>query len=58
MLLRYFEKVRGRGARDFCITGDFNVELGLMCIDEKDNEDNRSAICEIQQRSGDQQRRC
>ena len=28
-----------RGARDFCITGDLNVELGLMCTDENDNEE-------------------
>ena len=25
--------------RDFFFTDDFNVELGLMCIDEKDNEE-------------------
>ena len=30
---------RKGGARDFCITGDFNVELGLMCTDENDEEE-------------------
>ena len=30
---------RKDGARDSCITGDFNVELGLMCADENDNEE-------------------
>ena len=30
---------RKGGARDFNITGDFNVELGLTCIDEKGNEE-------------------
>ena len=29
---------RGR-AKDFCITSDLNVELGLMCTDEKDIEE-------------------
>ena len=27
------------GARDFYITGDFNVELGLMCTVENDEEE-------------------
>ena len=27
------------GARDFYITGDFNVELGLLCTDENDEEE-------------------
>ena len=27
------------GARDFFFTGDINVELELMCTDEKNNEE-------------------
>ena len=30
---------RKAGARDFYITGDFNVEPGLMCTDVNDNEE-------------------
>ena len=30
---------RKGGARDFYITGHVNVELGLMCTDENDNEE-------------------
>ena len=30
---------RRGGAKDFYSTGDFNVELGLMCTDEKDEEE-------------------
>ena len=30
---------RRSGAKDFYITGDLNVELGLMCTDEKDIEE-------------------
>ena len=30
---------RRGGARDFYITGDLNVELGMMCRDEKDIEE-------------------
>ena len=29
---------RKGGIRDFCVTSDFNVELGLMCRDEDHNE--------------------
>ena len=32
-------KGREGGARDFHITGDSNVELGLMCTDESDEEE-------------------
>ena len=32
------ERRRG-GAKDFCTTGDLNVELGLMCTDENDIEE-------------------
>ena len=34
-----FSANRKGGARDFYITGDFNVELGLMCTDENDEEE-------------------
>ena len=30
---------RRGGARDFHITGDLNLELGMMCADEKDIEE-------------------
>ena len=30
---------RRGGAREFYITGDFNVELGFLCTDEDDNEE-------------------
>ena len=30
---------RRAGAKDFCITGDFNVEPGLPCTDEDDNDE-------------------
>ena len=39
---RFLEVLReGRrgGAREFYITGDLNVELGMMCTDEKDIEE-------------------
>ena len=29
---------RRGGAKEFYITGDLNVELGMMCTDEKDIE--------------------
>ena len=29
----------GGGAKDFYITGDLKVELGMMCTDEKDFEE-------------------
>ena len=34
----FWEGRRG-GAKDFYITGDLNVELGLMCTDEKGIEE-------------------
>ena len=32
-------KGRRAGAKDFHITVDFNVELGLLCTDDEDNEE-------------------
>ena len=40
--LEMYETFRGGprgGAKDFYMTGDLNVELGLMCRDEKDVEE-------------------
>ena len=38
-MVKVLREGRGRGAKDFHITGDFNVELGLMCTDENDGEE-------------------
>ena len=38
-VVRVLREGRRDGARDFYITGDLNVELGLMCTNEKDNEE-------------------
>ena len=38
-MVKILREGRKGGARDFYITSDFNVELGLMCIDENDNEE-------------------
>ena len=36
-VVKVLREGRKGGARDFYITGDFNVELGLMCADEREN---------------------
>ena len=38
-VVKILREGRKGGARDFHITGDFNVELGLMCTDENDSEE-------------------
>ena len=38
-VFKVFREGRRGGARSFYSTGDFNVELGLMCKNEKDNEE-------------------
>ena len=38
-VVKVLREGRKGGARDFNITGDFNVELGLMCTDENDGEE-------------------
>ena len=38
-VVKVLREGRRRGAKDFNITGDLNVELGLMCTDEKDIEE-------------------
>ena len=37
-VVKVLREGRKGGAKDFYITGDFNVELGLMSTDENDNE--------------------
>ena len=38
-VVKVLREGRKGSARDFNITGDFNVELGLMCTDENDEEE-------------------
>ena len=38
-VIKVLREGRRGGAKDFYITGGFNVELGLMCTDEKDIEE-------------------
>ena len=38
-VIKVLREGRGGGARDFFVTSDFNVELGLMRTDEEDNEE-------------------
>ena len=38
-VVKILREGRKGGARDFYITCDFNVELGLMCTDENDSEE-------------------
>ena len=38
-VLKVLREGRRGGAKDFYITGDLNVELGMMCTDEKDIEE-------------------
>ena len=38
-VVKVLQEGRRGGTRDFCIAGDINVELGLMCTDEKDIEE-------------------
>ena len=37
-ILKVLREGRRCGAKDFYIAGDLNVELGIMCTDEKDIE--------------------
>ena len=38
-VVKVLREGRKGGARDFYMTSDFNVELGLTCNDEKDNKE-------------------
>ena len=38
-VLKVLRESRRGGAKDFYITGDLHVELGMMCTDEKDIEE-------------------
>ena len=38
-VIKALREGRRGGAKDFYITGDINVELGMMCTDEKDIEE-------------------
>ena len=38
-VVKVLREGRKGGARDFYITGDFNVELGLTCTDGRENEE-------------------
>ena len=38
-VIKVLREGRWGGATEFCITGDLNVELGMMCTDENDIEE-------------------
>ena len=46
-VVKFLREGRKSGARDLHITGDINVELGLMCTDEKKkkNDEEVTKMC-------------
>ena len=46
-VIKVLREGRRGGAKDFFFTGDLDVELGMMCTDEKDTEELMGMYCPL-----------